>query len=278
MRALLTAIAYGAPLVFILVPLILFLLQSFFSMQDNEIIHRFTLANYVRFFSEATFIPVFFYTCLLSLGAALITLALGYPVALLLASLTGRLKYTLTLVFVIPLLMSYIMKIYAIRSLLGGNGFLNRMLIAAGIIDQPITFLIFNLYAVMITLALILLPFTMLPIFITLDRIPRQLVDASYDLGATGWQTFRRVILPLSLSGTLVGVSFTFVLGLGDFVTPQMVGGMNGLTFGRIIYSQFGFAFNWPFGAALSVILLVFVAIVLLLTGRLLMRESGATP
>ena len=197
---------------------------------------------------------------------------LGYPVALLLASLTGRLKYLLTLVFVIPLLMSYIIKIYAIRSLLGGNGFLNRMLIAAGIIDQPITFLIFNLYAVMITLALILLPFTMLPIFITLDRIPRQLVDASYDLGATGWQTFRRVILPLSLSGTLVGASFTFVLALGDFVTPQMVGGMNGLTFGRIIYSQFGFAFNWPFGAALSVILLVFVAVVLLADGPRLRR------
>jgi spermidine/putrescine transport system permease protein len=170
--------------------------------------------------------------------------------------------------------MSYIIKIYAIRSILGGNGFLNRLLIAAGIIDQPITFLIFNLYAVMITLALILLPFTMLPIFITLDKIPRQLIDASYDLGATGWQTFRRVILPLSLGGTLVGASFTFVLGLGDFVTPQMVGGMNGLTFGRIIYSQFGFAFNWPFGSALAIILLVFVAIVLALTGRAFGRRS----
>jgi spermidine/putrescine transport system permease protein len=274
-RSLLTVIAYGAPLLFILTPLILFLLQSFFSMEDSEIVHRFTLENYVRFFSEATFIPIFFYTCLLSLGAALITVVLAYPVALLLASLTGRIKYALTLVFIVPLLMSYIIKIYAIRSILGGNGFLNRMLIAAGIIDQPITFLIFNLYAVMITLALILLPFTMLPIFITLDNIPRQLIDASYDLGATGWQTFRRVILPLSLSGTLVGASFTFVLGLGDFVTPQMVGGMNGLTFGRIIYSQFGFAFNWPFGAALSIILLVFVAIVLVLTGRAFNRRSA---
>jgi spermidine/putrescine transport system permease protein len=276
MRSILAAVAYGVPLVFILVPLTLFVLQSFFYVENTNIVHRFTLANYVRFFSEAIYVPIFFYTCLLSLGAALITVVLGYPVALLLASLTGRLKYTLTLVFVIPLLMSYIMKIYAIRSLLGGNGFLNRMLIAAGIIDRPITFLIFNLYAVMLTLALILLPFTMLPIFITLDKIPRQLIDASYDLGATGWQTFRRVILPLSASGTLVGASFTFVLGLGDFVTPQMVGGMNGLTFGRIIYSQFGFAFNWPFGAALSVILLIFVAVVLLLTGRLFMREGGA--
>jgi spermidine/putrescine transport system permease protein len=273
-RALVTLLAYGVPFLLILVPLLLFLLQSFFSVEKTEIVRSVTLVNYVRFFSEATFIPIFFYTCLLSLGAALITVILGYPVALLLASLAGRAKYLLTLVFVIPLLMSYIMKIYAIRSLLGGNGFLNRMLIAAGIIDQPITFLIFNLYAVMITLALILLPFTMLPIFITLDRIPRQLVDASHDLGATGWQTFRRVILPLSASGTLIGASFTFVLALGDFVTPQMVGGMNGLTFGRIIYSQFGFAFNWPFGAALSIILLVFVAIVLLLTGRAFNRGS----
>lgn len=277
MRALLATLAYGAPFLFILVPLLLFLLQSFFYVENTEIVRSFTLANYVRFFSEATFIPIFFYTCLLSLGAALITVVLGYPVALLLASLSGRAKYLLTLVFVIPLLMSYIMKIYAIRSLLGGNGFLNRMLIAAGIIDQPITFLIFNLYAVMLTLALILLPFTMLPIFITLDRIPRQLVDASHDLGATGWQTFRRVILPLSASGTLIGASFTFVLALGDFVTPQMVGGMNGLTFGRVIYSQFGFAFNWPFGAALSVILLVFVALILVLTGRVFNRASVVT-
>jgi len=276
-RLLLTVLAYGAPTLFILAPLSLFLLQSFFYVEKTEIVHRLTIANYVRFFSEATFVPIFFYTCLLSLGAALITVVLGYPVALLLASVSGRLKYALTLLFVIPLLMSYIMKIYAIRSLLGGNGFLNRMLISIGLIDQPMTFLIFNLYAVMITLAVILLPFTMLPIFITVDRIPRTLIDASYDLGATGWQTFRRVIFPLSVSGTVIGGSFSFVLALGDFVTPQMVGGMNGLTFGRIVYSQFGFAFNWPFGAALSVILLLFVALVLLLTGRVFNRASVVT-
>ena len=269
---LLTVVAYGAPLLFILVPLLLFLLQSFFRVENTDIVHELTLENYIRFFSDAIFIPILFYTCLLSLGAAVITVVLGYPVALLLAGIEGRIKYTLSLVFVIPLLMSYIIKIYAIRSILGGNGFLNRILIHLGIIDHPITFLIFNLYAVMLTLSLILLPFTMLPIFITLDKIPRHLIDASYDLGATSLQTFARVILPLSLKGTLVGASFTFVLALGDFVTPQMVGGMNGLTFGRIIYSQFGFAFNWPFGSALSVILLVFVALVLIRPARILRR------
>jgi len=256
---------------------LLFLLQSFFYVQDGRIIHEFTLANYVRFFSDAIFVPILFYTCLLSLGATAITVVLGYPVALLLASMTGRLKYALTLIFVIPLLMSYIIKIYAIRSLLGGNGFLNRILLQLGVIDHPITFLIFNLYAVMLTLSLILLPFTMLPIFITIDKIPRHLIDASYDLGATSLQTLLRVVLPLSLKGTMVGASFTFMLAVGDFVTPQMVGGMNGLTFGRIIYSQFGFAFNWPFGSALSVILLAVVAIVLIVTGWLVGRGTQPT-
>jgi spermidine/putrescine transport system permease protein len=193
-------------------------------------------------------------------------------VALFLASLNGLAKYAATLVFVVPMVMSYIIKIYSIRALLGSNGFLNRMLIAAGVIDQPITVLIFNLWAVMLTLALILLPFTILPIFITLDRIPRGLIDASHDLGASGWSTFRRVILPLSAEGTLIGASFTFMLALGDFITPQMVGGMQGLTFGRVIYTQFGFAYNWPFGSALSVVLLAVVLATLALTALLARR------
>ena len=110
-------------------------------------------------------------------------------------------------------------------------------------------------------MSIILLPFAMLPIFIALERIPRSIVDASADLGACAFQTFRDVVWPLSMQGTIVGATFTFVLALGDFITPQMVGGTSGFTFGRIIYSQFGFAFNWPFGAALSVILLVVVLI-----------------
>src|SRR3954471_20581380 len=99
-----SVMAYGAPLLLILAPLVMFVLQSFFSVEKSNVVYQFTLANYVRFFSDATFIPIFFYTCLLSLGAALITVVLGYPVALLLASASGRIKYALTLVFVVPLL------------------------------------------------------------------------------------------------------------------------------------------------------------------------------
>jgi spermidine/putrescine transport system permease protein len=269
LRLLLTVAVWALPLGLILVPLALFVVQSLFRVEGTDIVYEPSLLNYVRFFTDPIFVPIFVTTCLLALEVAMITVVLAYPVALLLAGLEGRKKYVATIVFVIPLLMSYIIKIYAIRSILGGNGFLNRALLFFGVIDEPLTFLVFNLNAVRLTLAILLLPFTILPIFIALEKVPRNLLEASADLGASSWQTFCKVIVPLTLPGTLVGASFTFVLALGDFITPQMVGGTSGFTFGRIIYSQFGLAFNWPFGAALSVILLVVVVVAMVLAGRL---------
>ena len=269
LRASLAALAYGLPLVFIVLPVISFLTYSFFRVDGAIIVYQPTLANYVRFFADEIYLPMFVRTARLALEVALLSIVFGYPVAYLLACLHGRLKYIATLLFVVPLLMSYIIKIYAIRSILGSRGFLNRILLALGVIDQPLTVLVFNLNAVLITLAVILLPFAILPIFIALERIPRNLLEASADLGATSAQTFRRIVLPLSLQGTLVGASFTFVLAIGDFVTPQMVGGPQGFTFGRIIYSQFGMAFNWPFGAALSVFLLLAVLAAMALAARI---------
>jgi spermidine/putrescine transport system permease protein len=175
----------------------------------------------------------------------------------------------MTFAFVIPLLMSYIIKIYAIRSLIGGKGFVNRILQSLGLIDEPWTFLAFNRNAVLLTLTLLLIPFAILPIFVALEKIPRNLLEASADLGASVWQTFGAVVFPLTLQGVVIGASFTFVLALGDFVTPQMVGGIEGFTFGRIIYSQFGFGNNWPFGAALSVILLAAVLVAIIIADRL---------
>ncbi|MCB1487838.1 MAG: ABC transporter permease [Bauldia sp.] len=272
-RFLLALLAYAVPFIFILLPLILFLIQSFYYVEDGAIIHEFTLRNYERFFTGRGFVPVFFNTILLCFGVALITVVFGYPIAYLLASLRGRRKYVMMVIFVVPLMMSYIIKIYAIRAILGGNGFLNRILLHLGIIDQPLTFLIFNLNAVLVTLSIILLPFAVLPIFIALERIPRSVVDASADLGASAFQSFRDVVWPLSIQGTVVGGTFVFVLALGDFITPQMVGGMSGFTFGRIIYSQFGFAFNWPFGAALSVILLIVVLVAIVGMGLITRRR-----
>ena len=262
------ALNYGLPVAFILLPLLSFLAHSFFFVDKGEIVYSFTMLNYARFFADKIFVPIFFKTCLLALEVAGISVVVGYPIAFFLAGLEGRLKYAVTLFFVIPLLMSYIIKIYAIRSILGGNGLLNRTLLNLGIIDEPWTFLIFNLNAVMLTLAILLVPFAILPIFVALEKVPRDLLEASADLGASAARTFRHIILPLSLQGVIIGASFTFVLAIGDFVTPQMVGGTQGFTFGRIVYSQFGFGNNWPFGAALSVVLLIPVVAAVVLADR----------
>jgi spermidine/putrescine transport system permease protein len=272
-RVALAALAYGLPLIFIVTPLISFFTYSFFWVEGGELYHELTLRNYIRFFTDNIFVPVLWQTCLLCLAVAVLAVLIGYPVAFRLVTLSGRRKYVLLMLVLVPLLMSYIIKIYAIRSILGGNGFLNRFLVWAGLIDQPITFFVFNLNAVLLTLTGLLIPFAILPIFLSLERIPRSLVEASVDLGASNWQTFWRVILPMSLPGVMTAASFVFVLAIGDFLTPQMVGGPNGFTFGRIIYSQFGAAFNWPFGAALCVILAIVMSAVIAF-GRRFERQS----
>jgi len=266
---LLAALAHGLPLVFIVAPLLSFLAYSFFRMESGQIVRVVSLLNYRRFFTDAIFIPVLWQTILLCLTVAALATLAGFPVAFLLVNLKGRRRYFLLLMVLVPLLMSYIIKIYAIRSILGGNGFLNRFLLWTGLIEQPLTFFVFNLNAVLLTLTVLLIPFAILPIFLSLERIPRSLVEASSDLGASNLQTFARIILPLSLPGTVTAATFVFVLAIGDFLTPQMVGGQSGFTFGRIVYSQFGTAFNWPFGAALSAILAMVVIAVITLGNRL---------
>ncbi len=266
---LLACFSYGVPVVFIVAPLASFLAYSFFRMESGQIVRGFSLVNYHRFFTDAIFVPVLWQTCLLCLAVAALATLAGYPVAFLLANLKGRRRYLLLLMVLVPLLMSYIIKIYAIRSILGGNGFLNRFLLWSGVIHQPLTIFVFNLNAVLLSLTVLLIPFAILPIFLALERIPRNLIEASSDLGASGLQTFARIILPLSLPGMVTAATFVFVLAIGDFLTPQMVGGQSGFTFGRIVYSQFGTAFNWPFGAALSAILAIVVIAVIALGNRL---------
>jgi spermidine/putrescine transport system permease protein len=274
-RGIAVLAAYGLPLFFILAPLVSFLTYSFFWVEGTQLHYELTFRNYQRMFAEDIYVPVLRQTIVLCLEVAALGIAFGYPVAYFLAGLKGRKKYTLLMLLLVPLLMSYIIKMYAIRSILGGNGFLNKALMALGLIDQPLTFFVFNLNAVLLTLTVLLLPFAILPIFLSLERIPRSLLEASADLGGSNAQTFLRVILPLSLPGVISAATFVFVLAIGDFLTPQMVGGQSGFTFGRIIYSQFGTAFNWPFGSALSVILAILVILAIGVGARFGGRKAG---
>ncbi|MER8805453.1 ABC transporter permease [Mesorhizobium australicum] len=276
MSQLVTALAFVLPVIFVLVPLAIFLVYSFFSVDQGTIVHAPTLGNYIRFFTDPIFLPVFWNTIVLCVSVAVICILLAYPAAYFLTTLKGRWRYALLMLLLVPLLMSYVIKIYAIRSILGLNGFLNKALVALGILDQPSTLFVFNMNAILLTLSLLLIPFAILPIFLSLERIPQTLLRASDDLGASSLQTFLRITLPLSLPGVASAASFVFVLAIGDFLTPQMVGGISGFTFGRILYSQFGTAYNWPFGAALSVALAI-VVIAAILIGERFGRSRGTS-
>ncbi|MER9304409.1 ABC transporter permease [Mesorhizobium sp. M0293] len=271
---LVTVLAFALPVVFVLAPLAIFLGYSFFSVDQGTIVYGLSLGNYVRFFTDPVFLPVFWNTIVLCVSVAIICILLAYPAAYFLTTLKGRWRYALLMLLLVPLLMSYVIKIYAIRSILGLNGFLNKALVALGVLQEPSTLFVFNMNAILLTLTLLLIPFAILPIFLSLERIPQVLLRASDDLGASGLQTFLRITLPLSLPGVASAASFVFVLAIGDFLTPQMVGGISGFTFGRILYSQFGTAYNWPFGAALSVALAV-VVIAAILVGERFGRNRG---
>jgi spermidine/putrescine transport system permease protein len=185
----------------------------------------------------------------------------------------GGRRYLLLLLAVVPLFMSYIVKLYTLRSMLGLNGLLNQALLGLGLVEKPSQIFLFNQKAVLVTMVVIYLPFVVLPIFLALERIPRTLLQASIDLGAGTWDTFRRIVLPLSLPGTIGGALFAFVLALGDFITPQMVGGTTGFTIGRVIYSQFGLAFDWPFGSAIAAVLLMVALSGIALAGYSISRQ-----
>ncbi|WP_218173854.1 ABC transporter permease [Pseudomonas yamanorum] len=257
-RIIVKLLIYGVPTVMILVPLVSFLAYSLLEQKNGALTGSLTLANYAGFFA-GSYLKVFLGTLKLAFFVALVALVFGYIISYLIWRLEGSARYLLLLLSALPLVMNYVVKIYAMRSILGYSGFLNSLLLSLGIIDVPSRLFIFNQTAVMIAMAVIYLPFGILPIFLALDRIPPSLIAAAADLGAKPGRTFFTIVLPLSLPGSIAGALFVMVIAIGDYLTPQMVGGSEGFTFGRAIWSQFGMAFNWPLGAALAVVLLVAV-------------------
>jgi len=272
-RGLLFGAVALLPVSLVLVPLGAFLLNSFYRVESNQIVRDLSLANYAAFFDNAAYWGVLLQTLWLCGRVSLICLLLAFPIAWFVWRQPLSRRYLLLLLIVLPLFMSYIVKLYAMRSILGLNGLLNQMLTGLGILERPTTALLYNQTAILATLAVLFLPFVVLPVFLSLERVPASLLQASADLGASPLVTFRHVVLPLALPGTVAGVLFAFVLALGDYITPQMVGGTSGFTYGRVIWSQFGLAYNWPLGAALGVILFLVCGAVIALAGAVSRRR-----
>lgn len=249
------------PSVLVLLPTLTFVVNSFFAVRNGEIVRTFTLSNYSAFLTQPEYWGVFLSTLGLCLQVALLCLVFGYPIAWFIWRLPERFRYGLLFLVILPLFMSYVVKLFAIRSILGLNGFLNQFLVFTHIIGKPQMAFLFSRDAIVVTQAVMFLPYMVLPTFLSLERIPPSLIQASSDLGAPAGATFRHVVLPLSLPGLIGGLVFVFIMSLGDYITPQMVGGMMGHTFGRVVWSQFGVTFDWPLGAAFGVVLVLVCAV-----------------
>lgn len=256
--------------VFLLVPYALLFCYSFWTVSPAQnIIHHWNLGNY----RELLTVHVYFETLLRSMWIAarvmIFALLLGYPLAYYLSFHAGRRKDLLYQLVIIPLWVSYLVRAYAWKTILGSDGVLNTLLQYVHLTHHPVEFLLYSPFAVVLTLTHIYTPFAFLPIYASLEHIPRNLVEASHDLGASPLQTFWRVILPLSIPGVLAGATFAFVLSLGDFLAPLLLGGPSGIMISNIVVSLFGAAYNWPLGAAISLCMLALVVSLLFLSERL---------
>jgi spermidine/putrescine transport system permease protein len=255
---------------FLLVPYILLFCYSFWTVSPSQtIVHHWNLDNYRELFR----VHVYAQTLLRSMGIALrvmlFSLLLGYPLAYYLSFHSGARKNLLYQLAIIPLWVSYLVRAYAWKTILGSDGVLNTLLQYTHVTHHPLNFLLYSPFAVVLTLTHIYTPFALLPIYASLEHIPRNLVEASHDLGASPWQTFWRVIFPLSIPGVLAGATFAFVLSLGDFLAPLLLGGPSGIMISNIVVSLFGAAYNWPLGAAISLCMLAIVVGLLFFSERL---------
>ena len=256
--------------VFLLVPYALLLCYSFWSVSPNQtIVHSWTLDNYRELLHVNVYFQTLFRSMWIAARVMLFSLILGYPLAYFLSFHAGKRKDVLYQLVIIPLWVSYLVRAYAWKTILGSDGVLNTLLQYAHLTKHPLEFLLYSPFAVVLTLTHIYTPFAILPIYASLEHIPRNLVEASHDLGASPFQTFWRVILPLSIPGVLAGATFAFVLSLGDFLAPLLLGGPSGIMISNIVVSLFGAAYNWPLGAAISLCMLVLVVTLLFLSENL---------
>ena len=188
----------------------------------------------------------------------------------------ARRKTLWLLLITIPFWSSYLLRVFAWKLILGFNGVMNSALLSVGLIDAPLTFLLYNEFAVVLTLAHAWAPFAILPIYVSIQKIDRSLLEAATDLGNSRLQRFLRVTLPLTIPGIIAACLIIFIPTVGDYVTPSLVGGSDGKMIANLIQVQFGAANNWPLGATLSLLAMMavgFVAIVFVLAANGLGRR-----
>lgn len=258
-------------LVFMFVPYSIMFAYSFFTRKFPTFEPDLQFGNYLTLLTDPQYYQVLLRTLKIGALTTICALILAYPLAyfLVFKIRSMRLRTALYIAVIVPLWVSYLLRAYTWKTILGSQGVLNSFLVWTGLFDQPSDLFLYNQFAMVLTLTYIFVPFMVMPIYTALEKIPRSLIDASKDLGVGRIHTFLLVTVPLSLPGVLAGATFTFCLTIGDFVAPFLVGGANGAMIATVVQSQFGTALNWPLGSALSIVLLVIVLTIISLSDRI---------
>jgi len=242
-------------------PLALLVLYSFWSQSDLGLDKHFTVLQYASVFSRASYRALFARSIAISAAVTLLTVVLAYPMAYFVAFRVEKTKFFWLVLLTIPFWTSYLLRVFAWKIILGYNGVINSGLISLGLIREPLAFLLYNPSAVVITLAHAWAAFAILPIYVSLEKIDRELLEAAADLGDGPIRRFFRVTLPLSLPGVIGAAVLIFVPTTGDYVTPTLVGGADGVMIANVIEVQFDKIGDWPLGAALSIATMAIVAL-----------------
>ena len=247
-------------LIFFIIPLIIVLVYSFLERGTyGGVTWEFTLKNYQRLANDL-YLNIFWRSLGLASLTTLMCLIIGYPLAFFIATSSTRWRNLLLFLVIIPFWTNFLVRTYAWIIILRSEGMINTILQSLSLIQEPLN-LLFTPFAVIVGLIYGYLPFMILPLYATIERLNFSLVEAAQDLGANQIRTFFRIILPLTLPGIIAGSILVFIPALGAFITPDILGGAKTVMVGNLIQNQFLQARDWPFGSALSMGLMVLVLI-----------------
>ncbi|MDH3230089.1 MAG: ABC transporter permease [Alphaproteobacteria bacterium] len=242
-------------------PVGMLVLYSFWTQKYIEIDHTLTIANYLEIFNRTSYLLLIGKSILISSVVTVATVVLAYPIAYFVAFRVRHHKIIWLILITVPFWTSYLLRVFSWKVILGYNGVINAALKWLGIIDQPLSFLLHNPTAVVITLAHAWAPVAILPIFVSLEKIDRSLLEAATDLGDGPAARFLRVTLPLSIPGVVAASMLVFIPTVGDYITPQLVGGPDGMMVGNLMHAMFFKANNWPLGSALAILSAVAITV-----------------
>jgi spermidine/putrescine transport system permease protein len=252
--------------IFFIIPVGIFAIYSFWSVRNYDIVRNWNLDNYIRVFTSPVYMKLIFRSIGIGFGTALLAVVFVYPLAYTMAFKFIKYRDLILFILTISLFSNYLVRIYAWRSILSASGLVSWIMMSLGMASEPHFYLLYSSWAVILVLMNVYIPYATLPIYSALLNVEKDIIEAAGDLGARPLRVFREITLPLSMPGVTVAFLFIFLLATGDFVTPELVGGKNGMMIGSSIATQFGLVMNWPLGSALVVsTVLVFVALIALL-------------